>query len=73
VRKSTFTTICNVQISSEAETLLGLLRGAGLHPVDLSLTTPLALAGAEQSFSIQVPNEEADAARALFEACRKVS
>lgn len=43
------------------------LRGAGLHPVDLSMSADCSLLGAEISFPIQVPIEEAVAARDLLD------
>jgi hypothetical protein len=73
MRKSAFVTIRTVQSLTEAETLLGLLRRACLHPVDLSLSSPLPLTGAEESFPIEVPAEEADLARGLLEAHHNLS
>jgi hypothetical protein len=67
MRKSAFTTVTTARSTSDAETLLALLRRGGLHPVDLSLSAPLPLAGVERSFPIDVPGEEADAARNLLE------
>ena len=46
---------------------MGRLRQAGLHPADLSLTTPLTPPGATPAFPIEVPVEEQDLARELFE------
>ncbi len=66
VRKSAFATIRVVRTSTEAESLLERLREAGLHPVDLSLSAPLPIAGAERSFPVQVPDEEAGAAEQLL-------
>ncbi len=47
--------------------MVGLLRRAGLHPADLTLSSPLPVEGAERSFPIQVPAEEAEAARKVLE------
>ncbi len=66
MRKAAFATIRVVDNSTEAELLLERLRSAGLHPVDLSLSTPLPIAGAERSFPVQVPDEEADAAQEVL-------
>jgi hypothetical protein len=73
MRKAAFTTIRTVQSFSEAESELRLLRRAGLHPVDLSLSAPLPLNGSREPFPIQVPSNEADAARGLLKASRSVS
>jgi hypothetical protein len=66
MRKTAFTTIDAPWTSSEAERMIDLLRNAGLHPVDLGLATPLVPPGTEPIFPIQVPSEEADAAREVF-------
>ncbi len=67
MRKAAFATVRVVRNSNEAESILERLRNAGLHPVDLSLSTPLLIPGAERSFPIQVPDEEADAADMLLQ------
>ena len=45
-----------------AEQTVGQLRKAGLHPVDLSLSTPLFQPGTKPAFPIEVPVDEARAA-----------
>ena len=55
--------------SIEADRMISSLRGAGLHPVDLSMSADCSLLGKAVDFHIQVPIEEAVAARELLEAC----
>ena len=64
---SAFTTVRTVQTVGEADLLRSVLRSAGLHPVDLSLSPHFGLAGAEVSFPIQVPSEEHAAAKAILD------
>jgi hypothetical protein len=73
MRKEAFNTICVVRTVSEGEEILAVLREAGLHPADLSLATLLPIEGGEESFPIQVPTEETDAARDLLEGHHSVS
>lgn len=47
--------------------MISNLRGAGLHPVDLSMSADCSLLGAAVSFPIQVPIEEAVAAKELLD------
>jgi len=47
--------------------MISALRGAGLHPVDLSLARHVSHYGADLSFSIQVPTEEATTAKEFLE------
>jgi hypothetical protein len=67
MRRTAFHTVCSTRTSVEAERLIGLLRQAGLHPVDLPLTAPLALKDAHPTFPVQVPSEEAEAARQVLQ------
>lgn len=67
MRKSTFATIRILRNSKEAETLLCFLQEAGLHPVELALSTPFPLPGEEMVFPIQIPHEEEHVARELVE------
>jgi len=55
--------------SIEADRLISNLRGAGLHPVELSMSADCSLLGREVGFPIQVPIEEAVAARELLDSC----
>ena len=64
---STFTTVRTVQTVGEADLMMSVLRSAGLHPVDLSLSPHFGLAGAEVCFPIQVPSEEHAAAKAILD------
>lgn len=43
MRKSAFATIRTAPVLTEAEALVGVLRRAGMHPVDLSLSVPFSL------------------------------
>jgi hypothetical protein len=64
---STFTTVRTVQTAGEADLMVSVLRGAGLHPVELYMSPHFGLAGAEVSFPIQVPAEEYAAAKAILD------
>jgi hypothetical protein len=66
MRKSAFTTIRRTRTSAKAGRLVGLLRNAGLHPVDMPLSAPLALPGNHPTFPVQVPSEEASAAEQVL-------
>lgn len=66
MRKAAFRTVRTTRTSAEAEALTGVLRKAGLHPVDLVLSAPFALPGERPKFPVQVPNEEADAAESIL-------
>ena len=46
--------------------MIGLLRRAGLHPVDLPLSAPIVGVDAHPTFPVQVPTEEAEAARKVL-------
>ena len=48
---------------SVAEKILARLRKAGLHPLDLSLSTPLVPLGKKATYPIEVPADEANVAR----------
>lgn len=50
---------------SAAEETIARLRQAGLHPLDLSISTPLAKPDTKTRFPIEVPAEEAEMARGL--------
>ena len=67
MRKSAFTTVRRTRTSAEASRLSGLLRNAGLHPVDMPLSAPLALHGNHTTFPVQVPNEEASVAEQVLD------
>jgi hypothetical protein len=59
--------------SVEADRMISSLRGAGLHPVDLSMSADCSLQGNAVGFPIQVPIEEAVAARELLDACDELN
>jgi hypothetical protein len=61
-----FSVVHTTSTAMEAEMLMTVLRGGGLHPLDLNMSAHFSLAGAEISFPIQVPTEEADAAKELL-------
>jgi hypothetical protein len=50
--------------------MIGLLRNAGLHPVDLLLSAPFALPGNHTTFPVQVPTEEAGAAEQVLNSAK---
>ncbi len=50
-----------------AEETVARLRQAGLHPLDLSVSTPLSTPGKNSEFPVEVPSEERELARALVE------
>jgi hypothetical protein len=61
-----FTVVSTARTAAEADMLISALRGAGLHPVDLSTSPHFSLAGAEIPFRIEVPTSEAGEARELL-------
>jgi hypothetical protein len=66
-----FTVIRTTQTAVEADLTASFLRGAGLHPVDFSISPHFSLGGAEISFPIEVPTAEADVAKDLLKAYDK--
>ena len=64
---SAFTTVRRARTASEADLMISVLRSAGLHPVELSLSPHFGLAGAEVDFPIQVPSEESAAAKEILD------
>ncbi len=64
---STFTTVRTVRTPIEGDMILSALRAAGLHPIDLSMSPHFSVAGTEISYAIEVPTEEAVAARDILE------
>jgi hypothetical protein len=64
---SAFTTVRTARTASEADLMISVLRSAGLHPVELSLSPHFGLAGAEVDFPIQVPSEESAAAKEILD------
>lgn len=66
---SAFTTVRTAHTANEAGQMITALRAAGFHPLDLSMSAPFCLPGAETSFPVQVAAEEALAAEGLLDAC----
>jgi hypothetical protein len=63
----TFTTIRTAQTAIEAELLMSALRYEELHPLELNTAGHFSLAGADISYQIQVPSEEAEKAREILD------
>ena len=59
----TFSVVRTARTAIEAEVLISVLRGAGLHPQDLETAGHFSLAGADVSFHIELPTGELSAAR----------
>lgn len=62
-----FTVVKTARTAIEADMLIGVLRSAGLHPLDLDTTSHFSIAGADVSFHIEVPTSEVGAAKALLD------
>lgn len=62
-----FTTVRTAKTAIEADLLNGMLSGAGLHPVELSMSSHFSVAGVDISFAVQVPTTEAAAAKDLLD------
>ncbi len=58
-----FTTIASVRTLAEADMLAAVLRTSGLHPLEQGTFGHFSLAGADIQYRVEVPTEEADAAR----------
>jgi hypothetical protein len=72
MRKHPFVTVSTAPDSKAAEMLAAVLRRAGLHPADVPLVAPLPAQGAKISVPIEVPAEEAEAARQALNAHSKL-
>ena len=59
-------TVSMTETWSAAEGMIARLRSAGLHPLDLSVSTPLVFPGKKTTYPIEVPAEEAEPARGLL-------
>ncbi len=66
-----FARVRTVTSSTEADRIINNLRGAGLHPLELSMSADCSLLGREVCFPIQVPIEEAVAAKELLDSSEK--
>ena len=67
MKEPALTTIFTAESSAEAEGIISCLRGAGMHPADLGLTTPVPLDHSESKFPIKVPTEEVEQAKIVLE------
>ena len=65
-----FTVVSTTQSVAEAGLLISALQRAGLHPVELSLASHVSHYGADFSFPVQVPTEEATAAKEILDSYR---
>jgi hypothetical protein len=65
--KPPFTTIRTARTAIEADLLMSALRCEDLHPLELNTFGHFSLAGADISYQIQVPSEEAEKAREILE------
>jgi hypothetical protein len=63
-----FTNIYAAQTPVEAEVIISLLRGGGVHPLNLEMSPHIFLAGANLSYHVRVPPEEAEAAKEILKA-----
>jgi hypothetical protein len=57
-----FPRIHTAQNPAEAAVVISFLRSAGFHPLDLQMSPFVCYAGADQSYHVQVPPEEVEAA-----------
>jgi hypothetical protein len=57
-----FSVVRTARTAIEAEVLISVLRGAGLHPQELDTAGHFSLAGADVSFHVEVPTSELSAA-----------
>ena len=58
-----FTVVRTTRTLIEADLLIATLRNAGLHPVDLDISSHFSLAGSDVSYHIKVPTPEASGAK----------
>jgi len=61
-----FSVVRTARTAIEAEVLISVLRGAGLHPQELDTAGHFSLAGADVSFHVEVPTNELSAATELL-------
>jgi hypothetical protein len=61
-----FTKVCFHRDLATAEMIRNLLEARGLHPMKLDYSAHVSVAGAEQGYFIEVPNQEVDQARAVL-------
>ena len=63
-----FPRIYAAQSPLQAEVVISFLKVQGLHPLDLQMSPSILLAGADQSYHVQVPPEEVEAATEALKA-----
>ena len=61
-----FTKVRSAQTQAEAGLLISVLQQSGLHPLELDTAGHFSLAGVDVDYSVQVPSEEAEEARAIL-------
>jgi len=61
-----FQVIRSTRTVEEADAVIATLRSAGFHPLDLESTSHCSTAGFDIACEIEVPREEAHAARELL-------
>ena len=61
-----FQTVYTSGTQAEADIVIGLLRSAGLHPLDLQTSPHVGFAGAEVGYRVEVPKQELDEAREVL-------
>ena len=61
-----FQTVFTSRTQSEADIIIGLLRSAGLHPLDLDTSPHFGFAGAEAGYRVEIPQLELAAAREVL-------
>jgi hypothetical protein len=61
-----FSIVRSTRTQVEADLLIGILRTAGLHPLELDTFGHFSLAGADVDFSVRVPTSELTQAREVL-------
>jgi len=62
-----FVRIAFVRNFSEAGRIQSLLESEGFHPMPVDSSSHITVAGAEQGYHVEIPETEAEAARAFLE------
>ena len=63
-----WTIIYATPTSAEADLVISFLTANGFHPLDLEMSPHISLGGADLAYYVEVPPEEADAAREVLKA-----
>jgi len=61
-----FTTVRTARTQVQADLLIGLLKNAGLHPLELDTASHISLAGVDIDYSVRVPSAELEEARKIL-------